>query len=72
MSFFASGFKTTLGTSFAFNQGLDRVKNPVLQHGASSIEKAILDWGLCGFKPPRPFIPVLPSGAFWLFHVKTL
>ena len=35
------------------------VKNPVLPHGASSKEKAI--W---------PFIPDLPSGASWLFHVK--
>jgi hypothetical protein len=31
------------------------VKNPVLPHGASSIEKAR--------------IPSLPSRAFWLFHV---
>jgi len=27
------------------------VKNPVFLHGASSKEKAILIWGLCGFGP---------------------
>jgi hypothetical protein len=26
-------------------------------------------WGLSALKPPWPFIPALPSGAFWLFHV---
>jgi hypothetical protein len=45
------------------------VKNPVLPHGASSIEKAIFTWGLCGFNPCWPFIAALPRGAFWLFHV---
>jgi len=41
----------------------------VLPHGASSKEKAILTWGLSVFKTPWPFIPALPNGAFWLFHV---
>jgi len=27
------------------------VENPVFVHGASSKEKAILTWGLCGFRP---------------------
>jgi hypothetical protein len=27
-------------------------------------------WGLSALKPPWPFIPALPSGAFWLFHIK--
>jgi hypothetical protein len=46
------------------------VKNPVREHGASSMEKAIYLWGLIAPKPRWPFIPAPPSGAFWLFHVR--
>jgi hypothetical protein len=41
------------------------VKNPVLPHGPSSKEKAIL-----AIHPlPLGWAPALPSGASWLFHV---
>jgi len=50
---------------FIFPQ--DAVKNPVLPHGASSIEKAMLTSKLCGFKAGWPFIPSLPSGASGFF-----
>jgi len=53
-----------------------QAKNPVREHGASSMEKAIYIWGLIANgrrwsapKPTWPFIPVRKSGAFWLFHV---
>jgi len=62
------------------------VKNPVLEHGASSMEKAIYLWGLIAngrrwsangrrWSAPKPRLPFIParereSGAFWLFHVK--
>jgi hypothetical protein len=48
---------------------LQIVKNPVWEHGASSMEKAIYIWGLIAPKPTWPFIPARKSGAFWLFHV---
>jgi len=42
-----------------------QVKNPVLPHGASSKEKAIL-----AIRPlPLGRAPALPSGPFWLLHV---
>jgi hypothetical protein len=44
------------------------VKNPVLPHGASSKEKAIL-----AIHPlPLGWAPALPSGASWLFHVNRI
>jgi hypothetical protein len=53
------------------------VKNPVLPptdvvgpHGASSKEKASMAGRLTVFKTTRPFLPALPHGASWLFHVK--
>jgi hypothetical protein len=46
------------------------VKNPVREHGASSMEKASYLRGLIA-KPAWPFIPARESGAFWLFHVKS-
>ena len=52
------------------------VKNPVREHGASSMEKAIYTWGLIAngrrWSAPKtiwPFIPARKSGACWLFHV---
>jgi hypothetical protein len=53
--------------TFAIDQitNVDRVKNPVLPHGTSSKEKAIL-----AIHPlPLGWAPALPSGASWLFHV---
>jgi len=54
---------------FTVVKAFPAVKNPVLPHGASSIEKAILIRWRSGLKPSWPFIPALPGGAFWLFHV---
>jgi hypothetical protein len=62
---------------------MDRVKNPVREHGASSMEKAIYTWGLIAngrrwsangrrwsaSKTTWPFIPARGSEARWLFHV---
>ena len=48
----------------------DEVKNPVLPHGASSKEKASMASRLPVFETTRPFLPALPNGASWLFHVK--
>jgi hypothetical protein len=55
---------------------MNKVKNPVREHGASSMEKAIYLWGLIANgrrwsapKPIWPFIPAPESGTFWLFHV---
>jgi micrococcal nuclease len=47
----------------------ETVKNPVLQHGASSKKKPFSLRPYC-LQSPSPFMPALPSGAFWLFHVK--
>jgi hypothetical protein len=56
-----------------------KVKNPVREHGASSMEKAIYTWGLIAngrrWSAPKttwPFIPARESGACWLFHVMSL
>jgi hypothetical protein len=46
------------------------VKNPVREHGASSMEKAIYTRGRIAPKPSWRFMTALKSGAFWLFHVK--
>jgi hypothetical protein len=52
------------------------VKNPVREHGASSMEKAIYTWGLIAngrrWSAPKttwPFIPDRESGTGRLFHV---
>jgi nitrite reductase/ring-hydroxylating ferredoxin subunit len=51
------------------------LKNPVLTHRASSIEKAILTRWRAALKPLGPFTPALASGpilkggVFWPFHV---
>ena len=60
---------------------LEAVKNPVREHGASSMEKANSFWGLIAngrrWSAPQEQMAILPrsgehareSGAFWLFHV---
>jgi hypothetical protein len=45
------------------------VKNPVREHGASSMEKAIYSRGLIAPKTTWLFVPARESGAFRLFHV---
>jgi hypothetical protein len=49
---------------------MEKVKKPVLLHGASSKEKANLSRWLTVFKTRQPFIPALPNAGCWLFHVK--
>ena len=52
-----------------FDDDLYKVKNPVLLHGVLLMKKPH-GLGAHAPKPPNwPFIPALPSGAFWLFHV---
>jgi hypothetical protein len=55
-----------LSSEFASGSSCPSVKNPVLPHGASSKEKAML-----AIHPlPLERAPALPGGASWLFHVE--
>jgi hypothetical protein len=46
------------------------VKNPVLPHGASSIEKAVWACDISASKSLCPFIPALPGGGILAFSRK--
>jgi hypothetical protein len=50
--------------------GLLRSQEPRASARGFFYRKSHSTWGLSALKPPWPFIPALPSGAFWLFHVK--
>jgi hypothetical protein len=79
---FAAPFCTVIPSLSSFPH-FERAPRPPIRNPASSEEprasargffyrKSHSTWGLSALKPPWPFIPALPSGAFWLFHVTPL